>query len=81
MHLSTNIGGSKGGTAGTCPPNRIQFFGFHMCFCQKVPVLEVGTPNSSAPPPQENPGSATDQYLVHTCYGTSVTLIHINLYQ
>ena len=34
------------------PPNRIQFFHFHICFCQKAPTLEVSIPpNGSAPPP------------------------------
>ena len=26
------------------PPNRIQFFHFCICFCQKAPMLEVSTP-------------------------------------
>ena len=34
------------------PHNGIQFFGFRVCFCQKVPGLELGSPTG-------NPGSAT----------------------
>ena len=34
------------------PPNRIHFFHFCICFCQKVYALEVGaSPNGSASPP------------------------------
>ena len=36
------------------PPNRIQFFHFRTCFCQKVPTSEVGAPPHQwlgAPPP------------------------------
>ena len=42
-----------GGAAGARPPNRIQFFRFHICFHQKAPTSEVGAP------PMGNPGSAT----------------------
>ena len=44
------------------PPNRINFFHFHIRFCQKVYTLEVGTPPTGQCPPMGNPGSATVQY-------------------
>ena len=58
-----------GGAASMCPPpppNRIQFFRFHICFGQKVPMSEVGTPQMAwRPPPQTgNPGSATGFVVV-----------------
>ena len=59
--INKSFGGSKGGG-----PNGIQFFRFRMCFHQKVPTSEVDTPNGSAPPPKENPGSATDKWNVST---------------
>ena len=34
----------QGGTPGVHPPNRIQFFHFRICFCQKAYVSEVGAP-------------------------------------
>ena len=34
----------QGGATSMCPPNRINFFRFHIRFHQKVYVLEVGTP-------------------------------------
>ena len=41
--------------SGTCPPppNRTKFFRFYICFHQKMPVLEVGTPSNVGwrPPP------------------------------
>ena len=42
------------GAAGTPPPppNGIQFFRFRICFHQKVPALEVGTPPMARHPPQ-----------------------------
>ena len=41
----------QGGCHQCVPPNKIQFFHFCICFCQKAPTLEVSTPpNSSAPP-------------------------------
>ena len=48
-----------GGAPGAPPPNMIQFFRFHMCFCQKAPASDVGAPppNVSAPS-MGNPGSA-----------------------
>ena len=52
-----------GGAAGMRPPNRIQFFCFHTCFCWKAYVSEVGTPQWVSAPPMGNPGSAT----AHTC--------------
>ena len=48
-----------GGAAGA-PPNRIHFFYFHIRFCQKVYMSEVGAPPMGRrPPPTGNPGSAT----------------------
>ena len=39
--------------SGVRPPNRTKFFHFYICFHQKVPVLEVGTPsNEGWRPPQ-----------------------------
>ena len=41
------------------PPNTTKFFRFYICFHQKVPVSEVGTPsNEGWRPPTGNPGSA-----------------------
>ena len=43
------------------PPNRTKFFRFYICFHQKVPVLEVGTPsNEGWRPPMGNLGSAPE---------------------
>ena len=50
----------RGGAASTQPPNRIQFFHFCICFCQKAPTSEVGAPQRLGTPPTGNPGSATD---------------------
>ena len=61
-----SIGGSGWGAAGARPPpppNRINFFRFRIRFRRKVYMSEVGAP---PPPPTENPGSATAQYL---CFG------------
>ena len=47
------IGGSRGAPlAHAPPPNRIQFFRFHIHFCQKVPMSEVGAPPTARRPPQ-----------------------------
>ena len=51
------------GGAACAPPNRINFFHFHIRFCQKVYTSEVGAPTTGRrppPPPTGNPGSATD---------------------
>ena len=58
--MSLLIGGSRGRRR-RAPPNRINFFHFHIRFCRKVYASEVGAPppNGSAPPPTGNPGSAT----------------------
>ena len=61
----TFIGGSRGVLPVHThpPPNGIQFFHFHICFCQEAPVSEVGTPpqwlGAPPPPPTGNPGFAT----------------------
>ena len=39
---------ADGGAPPAPPPNRIQFFRFHIHFCQKAPTSEVSAP----PPPQ-----------------------------
>ena len=58
-----------GGRRGARPPNRINFFRFHICFRQKVYVLEVGAPPPQrvGAPPTGNPGSATafDVYCLY----------------
>ena len=39
--------------SGAHPPNRTKFFNFYICFHQKAPVSEVGTPsNEGWHPPQ-----------------------------
>ena len=40
-----------GGDAARAPPNRINFFGFHIRFHRKVYVLEVGVPPTGRRPP------------------------------
>ena len=45
------IGGSRGRRR-RAPPNRINFFRFRICFCQKVYTSEVGTPPMGRHPPQ-----------------------------
>ena len=40
-----------GGAAGARPPNRIQFFHFRICFHQKAPTSEAGTPPMAQHPP------------------------------
>ena len=44
------------------PPNRINFFHFHIQFCRKVYALEVSTPPTGQHPPMGNPGSTTVKY-------------------
>ena len=41
------------GTLLACPPNRIQFFRFCMCFCWKAHMSEVGTPQQVSTPQQK----------------------------
>ena len=43
MRRTCDIGGSRG-RHWHAPPNRIQFFRFHTCFCQKAYMSEVGAP-------------------------------------
>ena len=56
--MRNHIGGSKGGRQGRAPPLGAQILSFSCSFQQKVekiiPLWEL------APPPQENPGSATE---------------------
>ena len=47
------------------PPNRIQFFHFHICFCQKAPMSEVSAPQWLGAPQTGNPGSATDSSIYY----------------
>ena len=57
-------------------PNRINFFRFRICFCQKVYASEVGAPPMGwHPPPMGNPGSATAQCYYTLRVHTSLHLI------
>ena len=57
--MYSSLADPKGGAAGVCPPNGIQFFRLCIRFHQKPPMSEVGVPPNGSAPPTENPGSAT----------------------
>ena len=59
--------GGGGGAAGACPPNRIQFFCFHIHFCRKVPTSEVGTPTTARCPPN-------GKSWIRPCYESTLDL-------
>ena len=67
---SYNTVADPGGTASACPPpNRIQFFHFHICFCQKASTSEVGAPPPPLmarhpPPPQREILDPPLQYFI-----------------
>ena len=58
------------------PPNRINFFHFHIHFCRKVYVSEVGAPQWVGAPPTGNPGSATEyaMSLILQCFSAHIIL-------
>ena len=53
-------GGSKGGHRGRVPPWGPKFFQFHAVFGKFWQNRMLATPVELAPPPQGNPGSATE---------------------
>ena len=63
------------------PPNRTKFFHFYICFHQKVPVLEVGTPsNEGWHPPMGNPGSTLVLHFKMSISASKCAIIISNIH-